>query len=894
MNIKRIISVLTLCTLLSGGQIVSNAENKNSEAVERIKSLNIMTGYEDGRFGEAEHLTRAEFAAVICRILRLDDLSHLDDTLQYTDVPEDFWGWSGINVVSSIKYMQGYGNNMFGPDEKVTYNQVVTVMIKLLGYDSTCEVVGGDDYSPYINRAHSLGILKNVSFKGDEPITREELALVISNALDTKLMIIDTDGKLAVSDYTLFDRFRKDGEELEGIVQETSQTYLVEDNELDDDEVIINGVRYNVGDTDIRDYLGMNVHFFVQSVNDDFYVIKGFYPDYDNETLSLSGEDVIQYDNGYLTYENDERKEKRIKLSGCQFVCNGRIYFGAPSELLLSPNAKIKFINNDKDTEYEYAFVELYELAQILKNNTVVGSVYLQSTLKNGSRSIDYTDEDVNFTFLNTAGKEISPEELSAEDAWLEIYASRDGKNMKVILLDDAKSGYVERIDFNENGTVVIDGAEYALAKDYAGFLVSPKILVINEYYDFCVDSYGKIICVETKNENAKARYGYIYFVSEASDNSDDEPMKIKIINGTTVRNCKENEKYYIYGNNRQEIQTLELASKVRIDNVYYSEADDISRILKTTYVSSTDGKTNLGNVIKYTLNNEKRVNKIEIMESYGKYTARKLNAEQKVMGGGDTPFGIDEETVVFFIPKSGMEEDISCEMKFTTDSYKSAGYELDEETYTVSAVVFESPLSVFDNSDFSESERTKIIQAVSQEIDDDGEIVYRVSGYAGNEVFNRITRSGIENIESIVSDLKRGDVVQFQTDFDGQINRIKKSFSMEENEDFYHQGAQTSHEIIYGIAMSGSENYLGVGDTEYMNRLSIALDESGMDEATFLMPVKESTAPDIYVYYSDEKMVYPGDFDDIITMNEVGSELASRVILYACNAVVKSVLIIK
>ena len=895
---KKMVSVMTLFCILLGlqtqGFALKTNRSKAEEAVERVKSLNIMTGYEDGAFGEERFLTRSEFAAVIFRILNFDDISDSRQVSKYTDVPEEYWACPDISIVTEFNYMRGYGNGIFGPEENVTYNQTAVVLIKLLGYDVTCTPADGNDYSPYVERASSTGLLKNVPFGGDEPITRENLALMISNALDINVMVIDSLGNYEVSEkYNLFDKFRRDGEEAEGIVEETSETFLAEDNDILEDEVIINGYRYNTGDTNIKDYLGMSVHYFVQNTGNDDYVIKGFYPDDNNEIISVTGEDIVSCSGGNLTYLNENDREVKISIAGCRYVCNGRLYYGAPDEILLSPSARIRLINNDRDKDFEFVFAEVYELSQILKNNTVAGSIYLQSTLKNGKRAIEYTDEDVNFVFQNVNGEEILPEELVEKDAWLEIYTSSDGKNMKIIALDGKKTGYVERIDYDDDGSIVIDGTEYMIARDYAGFLVPPKSLEVNRYYEFWLDSFGKIIYAETENEETKTHYGYIYFLSDA-DNNSDELLKIKLINGTTVRNYEENEKYYIHGNDRQEINTFELAQKVKIDNVYYSEPADISKKLNTVYTVSANGHDKIGNVIRYTLNGNNEINKIDVLSSYGKYASRKLNAEQMVMGGDDTPFGIDEDTIVFFIPKSGEEDDISCEMKFTADSYKSVGFELDEEKYTVDAAVFESPLSVYDDSDFSENERTKVIQAVSSTIDENGEAVYRVSGYAGTEIFNRTTRSGIDSVDSVVSELKRGDVVQFQTDFDGQINRIKKSFSIDTSNEYYHRGAQTAHEIIYGIAASSVKNCLGVGATEFMNQLSIVLDDNGSDETTFQMPVKASTAPDIYIYYSDQKMVSPGDFDDIVTMNEVGNDYASRVILYACNSVVKSILIIK
>ncbi len=896
MNLKKIFSALTAISIIGCMQSgVFGSGINDFEKINRVKSLDIMKGYDDGSFGEENSLTRAEFAAVICRILNSDNTLYSSSEKIYTDVPEEHWAFKNINLVTDLKYMQGFGNGLFMPEECITYNQAITVFIKILGYDIACDAAEGDDfYSPYVRCAGTIGILKGLNFGADNPINRSELAKLICSALDTRLMTVGSDGASELSDYTLLDKFKLDGDELEGIVQESGFTYLVNDNDLENDEVIIDDCRYNIGDTNADEYLGMKVHFFVKNLGNDNFAISGIYPDKDNEVITLSGDDVTDYDGSYLTYEDENGKKKRVNVSGSRLVCNGRIYNGSAREIVTAPNARIKLINNDSDKDFDYIFTEVYELAQISKNNAVNGTIYLQSTLKNGSRTIEYQNDDLNLSFINVEGEDINPEKLVEKDAWLEIYSSQDGKNIKVIELGDKKIGYVEQISLDDSGAVRIDGEEYLLAKDYAGFLIPPRDLVINNYYEYYLDSFGEIIYVEKKNETSKTHYGYLSFVPNSDDGDSEEKIVVKLVNGTTVKNYKENEKYYIHGNNRQEAEKFTVAPRVKIDDKYYSNASDIRKALNDVSYDEYIGSSKIGNVIRYALNDKNEINRIEIMTPYGKFTSRKLNAEQMILGGDDTPFGIADDTIVFFIPSSNMDDDVSCEMKFSADSYKTIGYELDDEKYTVSAIVFESPLSVYDNSDFAETERTKIVQAVSQVINENGELVYRVSGYAGNDVFNRITRSNIEAVDSVVSNLKRGDIVQFQTDFDGQINKIKQSISVEINDEYYHSGAQTSHEVIYGIASDSIGNYLGVGSTEYVNQLTIALDETGLDETTYQFPIKASTAPDIYVYYTDKKTVMPGDFDDIITMNKIGSEYASRVMLYASNSVVKSILIIK
>lgn len=890
-KIVALIAALVMAVGFSCGAAAAEPQRLN-ETIERIKSLNIMAGYEDGSFGEDKELTRAEFAAVIVRLLRADSSIYESAEQKYSDVGTDHWAKNDITLVTETGYMQGYGNGSFGPEDNVTYNQTIIVLIRLLGYEGFVVSDNPGDVSGYIEQANQIGLLKNANYEGDEPINRGDLAMLLSNALDTRLMVISNRGEYEISEYTLLDRYMRDGEELEGVVWETSDIYLVENNDLRDGEVIIDGVRYNSGDSNIEQYVGMNVHFFVQDIGNGEYVIQGVYPDAKNEIMELSGKDVVDYSNYHLIYRDEKDRERSLNVSSAQIICNGGTYYGSPEELLLSPNTNIRVIDNNDDGGIDYIFAEQYEIAQIARNNTDTGTIYLRESLKNGSRSIEYTDDLIEYDFVNLSGEQVAPEDINEEDSWIEIYERPDGGLMKIIALDDAKTGYVEMID-NGEGVVTIDGTEYIIAEDHAGFFVPPATITAGENYEFCTDSSNRIIYMETAREISTNRYGYVYGVYDMSLENTGSNVMIKLVNGTTIENYEENDKYYIHGKDRQEIEKFDLADKVNIDGTSYDNSEDIVRVLSSNFLDFEIGDKNIGNVIKYQINSENEINKIEILMPYGRGASRTLNAEQMVLGGDDTPFGMNEDTVVFFIPRSGMDEDISCDMRFGADSYNSVGYELDDEEYTVSCAVIESPLSVYDNSDFSETEGTKVVQAVSETIDENGDIVYRISGYDDTEIFNCTTRGDISAVNEVAQSLKQGDVIQFQTDFDGQINRIKKVFSFDDAEGYYHQGAQTANEIIYGIATQATSNYLGVGSTEFVDQLGIALDELGNDETVYQFPIKESTAPDIYIWYRSEKRVMPGEFEDIVSMNDVGSDGASNVILYASNSVVRSILIL-
>ena len=107
MNLKKIFSALTAISIIGCMQSgVFGSGINDFEKINRVKSLDIMKGYDDGSFGEENSLTRAEFAAVICRILNSDNTLYSSSEKIYTDVPEEHWAFKNINLVTAGHFLK--------------------------------------------------------------------------------------------------------------------------------------------------------------------------------------------------------------------------------------------------------------------------------------------------------------------------------------------------------------------------------------------------------------------------------------------------------------------------------------------------------------------------------------------------------------------------------------------------------------------------------------------------------------------------------------------------------------------------------------------------------------------------------------------------------------------
>lgn len=194
-NLKKTLAVvLAFAMILSMGAISTLAYSDVaegtvvSEAVEILSNLDIITGYEDGTFKPSETVTRAQMAAIICRMLGYEDQaqSSMGSTV-FEDVAADHWASGYINVAQAQQIINGYGNGKFGPEDKVTYEQAVKMIVAALGYDLAAASKGGYP-TGYLAIASAKGITKNANGRVGDAAARSAIAVLVYNSLEVELM----------------------------------------------------------------------------------------------------------------------------------------------------------------------------------------------------------------------------------------------------------------------------------------------------------------------------------------------------------------------------------------------------------------------------------------------------------------------------------------------------------------------------------------------------------------------------------------------------------------------------------------------------------------------------------------------------------------------------------
>lgn len=142
-----------------------------------------------------KNISRAEMATVSVRLLNLE---YLKDNYNKGGNFKDVKGWAlpYINIVSEKGIMMGNSKSKFNPNGELTYVEVLTVLMRILGYED------GIDFKKYPEDYYSKALeigLGDLYIPHDQIITRKVASNTIDKALE--LTIKNKDIKLSDSLY---------------------------------------------------------------------------------------------------------------------------------------------------------------------------------------------------------------------------------------------------------------------------------------------------------------------------------------------------------------------------------------------------------------------------------------------------------------------------------------------------------------------------------------------------------------------------------------------------------------------------------------------------------------------------------------------------------------------
>lgn len=181
---KKFIGILLTAILILTASVNVFAESEKETAAQELEKYGIVRRNHLGALTVEGPVTRAGMAKMLVLMMGLTPKS---GDCEFTDVPKDHSASGFIARASAFGIVNGMGDGTFLPDEYITYQQAMKMIVCALGYGVDAERKGGYPHG-YVVTAMNLGLAPGKVVM-TEPADRGEIMLMLACALDVPIMV---------------------------------------------------------------------------------------------------------------------------------------------------------------------------------------------------------------------------------------------------------------------------------------------------------------------------------------------------------------------------------------------------------------------------------------------------------------------------------------------------------------------------------------------------------------------------------------------------------------------------------------------------------------------------------------------------------------------------------
>ena len=832
-----------------------------SQAVSALSQLGVINGYEDGTFKPDNDVTRAEFTAMLMRVLGAGSVGSTSSAdLPFTDISDTdssiSWAIPNINTAYKNGIINGYPeDNTFRPNANVLYEEAVKMVVCALGYGSYVNTDVEPWYSDYINQARTMTIIKNAQNMGNvgSPASRACIAQMLYDSLEVPLVETGmVTNKTLLGDYLGYIKNT-------GYISANDVTSLDNpDVTMHDNQIQIRAREPGSNNYEVHTYavdnvaafqnkLGYQIDFFYnkntanQSVRSLFsYEIKE-----NNSTMELKSS-MIAPDESTNTsikyYPDSNARTSSVNLAPDNIVIyNGKLY-GSNADSsrfntsMLPGVGTVSLLDSDSNGSFDIINIWNYSVYYVSSKMTTERSITDNITREgeNARLYLDTDREDINI--IRKSGEKVDFGSIATGDVI--CYAASNPGNggtpyATAVVVSDKVTGTVTSVYSGEDMTV--NGQVYNFS-EAAPWMPRASVYGNNKHIDepiasdagtYALDINGDIFAYNRNSAEANANTNYGYLIaydaggSLFGQNLEDLSLRILSQNGTRTD-------YYVRRSTR--INGKSFSNIDEFLNALYSgasyqyagasEGTDIQQVIK--YVATGNMITDI-----YTVDADTNINSGHEIVSNELYKYDRLdprNGDVNVtysgyrLSNGSANITVESGTIVFVVPEDSKRSDQDSFFK------RDRGYFSNNRTY--------SKVEAFDVST-ANSARVVVVYggASAQEVDDNspimvvsdrpgqtyenGEYVYDLTGF-------EVTRSSARERNRRISDtsngmansIEIGDIYRIGEDSYGYATFENKNRLYPSNQGYVDTGVDpisrwytADYCVIYGSVYASNSN---------------------------------------------------------------------------------------
>ncbi len=178
-------SLAAVMTLLSVFSVSAAGVYTDTSATVLLKSMNIMSGDENGNLNLDDAVTRAEFSKIAVNASKYKNTVALGAQISvFKDCTYTHWAAPYVKVAVTNGILTGYPDGTFKPEDNVLYEEAITVVLRLMGYSD--EDFGSSWPYGQASLAANLSLNRNVSKSIGQVLSRRDVLALVYNMLTSK------------------------------------------------------------------------------------------------------------------------------------------------------------------------------------------------------------------------------------------------------------------------------------------------------------------------------------------------------------------------------------------------------------------------------------------------------------------------------------------------------------------------------------------------------------------------------------------------------------------------------------------------------------------------------------------------------------------------------------
>lgn len=145
-------------------------DNPFYEYVSKASTLDIIHGYEDGKFRPYTPITRGQIAKILVRAF--DPSEKLEEAPSFEDVPEDHRFYEYINQAVKAEIFKGYPDGFMRPDRNINFDEAEIVITRAVGLEEFQQIESKEYLRAFVglHRMNDFGTKTlNLTLDKEEP-----------------------------------------------------------------------------------------------------------------------------------------------------------------------------------------------------------------------------------------------------------------------------------------------------------------------------------------------------------------------------------------------------------------------------------------------------------------------------------------------------------------------------------------------------------------------------------------------------------------------------------------------------------------------------------------------------------------------------------------------------